>query len=338
MLYRRFYGGDELDQVLLTIGLAFMSVAGATYIWGPLQQPLQPPQWLSGPVDLGFRSFPAYRSFLILCGAVLVTVLWLAVERTLFGARLRAAVDNSRMAQSVGIDTSRLFMVTFALGSGLAGLGGALGADLLAVNPGYALQNLIYFLIVVAVGGLGSIRGPFFAALLLGVADTASKYLVPEFGAFFIYALTLVVLLWRPQRPVWSGLMPDLGAIAILARRHSYHPFEAVPWLAALAAYFAFPVLSAAGRANPSDDPLRALGRSGPRLCRDRHVGPGRVFRHRRLHRRASCRPWLGRAHHRTVRSGGGGGADRVVVGPGDPAHDGADLVDADPGCRLDPL
>jgi len=199
LLYRRFYGGDELDQVLLTIGLAFMSVAGATYIWGPLQQPLQPPRWLSGPIDLGFRSFPAYRSFLILCGAALVTVLWLAIERTRFGARLRAAVDNPRMAQSVGIDTSRLFMATFALGSGLAGLGGALGADLLAVNPGYALQNLIYFLIVVAVGGLGSIRGPFFAALLLGVADTASKYLVPEFGAFFIYALTLAVLLWRPH-------------------------------------------------------------------------------------------------------------------------------------------
>ena len=199
LLYRRFYGGDELDQVLLTIGLAFMSVAGATYIWGPLQQPLQPPRWLSGPIDLGFSNFPAYRSFLILCGAALVTVLWLAIERTRFGARLRAAVDNPRMAQSVGIDTSRLFMATFALGSGLAGLGGALGADLLAVNPGYALQNLISFLIVVAVGGLGSIRGPFFAALLLGVADTASKYLVPEFGAFFIYALTLAVLLWWPH-------------------------------------------------------------------------------------------------------------------------------------------
>jgi len=199
LLYRRFYGGDELDQVLLTIGLDFMSVAAATYIWGPLQQPLQPPAWLSGPIDLGLQHFPAYRSFLILCGAVLVTALWLSVERTRFGARVRAAVDNLRMAQSVGIDTSRLFMATFALGSGLAGLGGALGADLLAVNPGYALQNLVYFLIVVAVGGLGSIRGPFFAALLLGITDTASKYLAPEFGAFFIYALTLAVLLWRPN-------------------------------------------------------------------------------------------------------------------------------------------
>jgi branched-chain amino acid transport system permease protein len=199
LLYRRFYGGEELDQVLLTMGLVFISVAAATYIWGPLTQQLQPPAWLSGQVDLGFRHFPAYRSFLILCGAVLVTVLWLGLERTRFGARIRAAVDNRRMAQSVGINTSRLFMLTFALGSGLAGLGGALGADLLAITPSYALLNLVYFIIVVAVGGLGSIRGPFVAALLIGVADTGLKYLVPQFGAFFIYVLTMGLLLWRPQ-------------------------------------------------------------------------------------------------------------------------------------------
>ena len=119
LLYRRLYGGDELDQVLLTIGLIFMSVAAANYFWGPLPQPLQPPAILSGQVDLGFREFPAYRSFLILCGAVLVTALWLGLERTRFGAQIRAAVDNLRMAQSVGINTSRLFTLTFALGSGL---------------------------------------------------------------------------------------------------------------------------------------------------------------------------------------------------------------------------
>jgi len=199
LLYRRLYGGDELDQVLLTMGLIFMSVAGATYFWGPVQQPMLPPRWLSGQIDFGFRSFPAYRSFLILCGAALVTVLWLGLERTSFGVQIRAAVDNLRMAQSVGINTSRLFTLTFALGSGLAGLGGALGADLLAINPSYALDNLVYFLIVVAVGGLGSIRGPFFAALLLGIADTGFKYLLPELGAFFIYALTMAILLWRPR-------------------------------------------------------------------------------------------------------------------------------------------
>jgi branched-chain amino acid transport system permease protein len=199
VLYRRFYGGEELDQVLLTMGLIFMSVAGATYVWGPLTQHMEPPAWLSGQVDLGFRSFPAYRSFLIVWGAALVTGLWLGLERTRFGAQIRAAVDNLRMAQSVGINTSRLFMLTFALGSGLAGLGGALGADLLAISPSYAMQYLVYFIIVVAVGGLGSIRGPFVAALLIGVADTGFKYLLPGLGAFFIYALTMVLLLWRPQ-------------------------------------------------------------------------------------------------------------------------------------------
>lgn len=199
LLYRRFYGGEELDQVLLTMGLIFVSVAGATFIWGPLTQHMEPPRWLSGQVDLGVRSFPAYRSFLILCGAGLVTALWLGLERTRFGAQIRAAVDNLRMAQSVGINTSRLFMLTFALGSGLAGLGGALGADLLAISPSYALQYLVYFIIVVAVGGLGSIRGPFVAALLIGIADTGFKYLLPGLGAFFIYALTMVLLLWRPQ-------------------------------------------------------------------------------------------------------------------------------------------
>jgi branched-chain amino acid transport system permease protein len=199
LLYRRLYGGDELDQVLMTIGLAFMSVAAAKFFWGPLAQPFQPPDVLSGQVDLGFRTFPAYRSFLIVSGAVLVTILWLGLERTRFGAMIRAAVDNLRMAQSVGINTSLLFTLAFALGSGLAALGGGLGAEILAIDPGYALEHLVYFLIVVSVGGMGSIRGPFVAAVLLGVADTAFKYLIPQFGAFFIYALTLAVLLWRPQ-------------------------------------------------------------------------------------------------------------------------------------------
>jgi len=199
LLYRRLYGGDELDQVLLTIGLAFMFVAAAKYLWGPLAEPFHPPSWLSGQMDLGSREFPTYRTFLIAAGAVLVTALWLGLERTRFGAQIRAAVDNRRMSESVGINTSQLFTLTFALGSGLAALGGALGAEILAIEPGYALEHLIYFLIVVSVGGLGSIRGPFFAALLVGIADTGFKYLLPEFGAFFIYALTLVVLLWRPH-------------------------------------------------------------------------------------------------------------------------------------------
>src|SRR5580704_840406 len=199
LLYRRLYGADELDQVLMTMGLIFMTVGAATYLWGPVAQPVHPPDLLSGQIQLGSREFPTYRSFLILCGVALVTGLWLGLERTRFGTQVRAAVDNLRMAQSIGINTSQLFALAFALGSGLAALGGALGAEFLPIVPGYALGNLVYFLIVVAVGGLGSIRGPFVAALLLGITDTAFKYIAPELGAFFIYALTMALLLWRPH-------------------------------------------------------------------------------------------------------------------------------------------
>jgi branched-chain amino acid transport system permease protein len=205
VLYRRLYGGAELDQVLMTIGLVFMSVAAAKYFWGPLAQLFQPPAVLSGQIDLGFREFPTYRSFLIVCGGVLVTALWLGIERTRFGAQIRAAVDNLRMAESVGINTSQLFTLSFALGSGLAALGGGLGAEILPIYPGYATDYLVDFLIVVSVGGLGSIRGPFFAALLLGITDTAFKYLLPELGSFFIYALTLALLMWRPRGLVGSA-------------------------------------------------------------------------------------------------------------------------------------
>ena len=149
---------------------------------------------------------PAYRRLLTAEPALrravptlIIASLWFGVERTRWGAMVRAAVDNRAMAQSVGINTSMLFMATFALGSGLAGLGGGLGADLLAITPTYALENLVYFLIVVAVGGLGSIRGPFVAALLIGITDTGFKYLLPELGAFFLYLLTMAILLWRPR-------------------------------------------------------------------------------------------------------------------------------------------
>jgi branched-chain amino acid transport system permease protein len=198
-LYSRLYGSTELNQVLFTIGLIFIATAVSRRIWGPLSLPLRPPSYLQGEVDLLFRSFPAYRSFLIAAGALVVTLLWLGLERTRLGAQVRAAVDNRRMAQSVGINTSRLFTLTFALGSALAALGGAVGADILAIEPDYALEHLVYFLIVVSVGGLGSIKGPFMAALALGTADIGFKYLLPQFGAFFIYAMTLAVLLWRPH-------------------------------------------------------------------------------------------------------------------------------------------
>jgi branched-chain amino acid transport system permease protein len=199
LLYSRLYGASELEQVLFTIGLIFMSVAVARLIFGTLQQPVLLPDYLKGQFPLLGRDFPAYRVFLIFFSAAMIAALWFGVERTRWGAMVRAAVDNRAMAQSIGINTRRLFTITFAIGSGLAGLGGALGADIVAIQPTYPFEQLVYFLIVVSVGGLGSLRGPFVAALLIGITDTACKYWVPEFGAFFIYAATIVLLLWRPM-------------------------------------------------------------------------------------------------------------------------------------------
>ena len=198
LLYARLYEAGELAQVLFTIGLIFMATAIARLIYGTLQQPVHLPEGMKGQFDLLGRDFPAYRVFIILFGAALVAGLWFGVERTRFGAMVRAAVDNRAMAQSIGIDTQKLFMATFALGSGLAGLGGALGAEIIAIQPSYPFEHLVYFLIVVAVGGLGTLRGPFVAALVIGIADTACKYWVPQFGAFLIYVATILLLLWRP--------------------------------------------------------------------------------------------------------------------------------------------
>lgn len=199
LLYSRLYTAGELAQVLFTMGLIFAAVAIARIFFGTQSVPIFVPEYLRGQIPLLGRDFPTYRVFLIGFGAVMAAALWFAIERTRWGAMVRAAVDNGPMAQSVGINTARLFTLTFALGSGLAGLGGALGADILPVQWTYPLQNLVYFMIVVAVGGLGSLQGPFIAAIFLGIADTACRYWLPEFGAFFIYAASIAILLWRPH-------------------------------------------------------------------------------------------------------------------------------------------
>ncbi|HVI13330.1 MAG TPA: branched-chain amino acid ABC transporter permease [Pseudolabrys sp.] len=199
MLYRRFYGRSELDQVLFSFGLILVSVAIVRIAWGPLAQPIQLPNYLKGQVTILDLALPAYRLALVGFGAAVIAGLWFAFDRTLFGARIRAAVDNRAMAESIGINTSRLFSLAFGLGTGLAALGGGLGADVLAIAPAYPLQYIVYFLIVVAVGGLGSIKGPFVAALAIGISDTACRYFVPEAGSIFIFAFVFIVLIWRPN-------------------------------------------------------------------------------------------------------------------------------------------
>lgn len=197
-LYRRLYKATDLEQVLLTIGLAFMSIATFTYFYGPIPKSVPLPHWLQGDFNLGFRSFPSYRVFLIAVGTALIAVLWYGFERTNIGAKVRAAVDNRGMAESVGINVDRLFTLTFALGSGLAALGGGLAIQLLGLTPSFAVIYLVLFLIVVAVGGLGSLKGTLVAALVLGIIDTGGKYLMADAGGFFIYAVTVVVLLIKP--------------------------------------------------------------------------------------------------------------------------------------------
>ncbi len=198
-LYRRLYNAGELDHVLLTIGLAFISVATAAYIFGTLQQPIQTPSYLRGSINFWGVNVGVYRLFLVMTGLLVAALLVLALEYTRFGARVRAAVDNQRMARGLGINVDAAFAITFALGSGLAGLGGALAIEIVGLDPSFAFLFLVYVLIIVSVGGLGSIWGSFVAAALIGVSDVAGKYYVPEIGAFLIYLVMLVLLMWRPQ-------------------------------------------------------------------------------------------------------------------------------------------
>ncbi|MGH8688802.1 MAG: branched-chain amino acid ABC transporter permease [Burkholderiales bacterium] len=198
-LYARLYAAAELDQVLFTIGLVFVMIATVTLTVGPESQTIVLPAWLRGQTDLGFLSYRTYSLALIAAGSLLMLALWLGVERTRIGAQIRAAVDNRRMAQSLGVDVGRLFTLVFALGSGLAAVGGGVGAEILGLDPQYPLRYLAYFLIAVAVGGLGRVSGVFFAALLIGVLDFVLKVQFPQGGTMFIYALTLVFLLARPQ-------------------------------------------------------------------------------------------------------------------------------------------
>ena len=198
LLFRRMYRASELDQCLVTIGVAFMSVAGAAYFWGTVQQPVQLPGYLRGSLTLWGVSFAAYRLFLIATALVIILAVVAGLEWTRFGAQVRASVDNQRMARGLGVDVDRAFSLTFAVGSGLAGLGGALTIGMLGLDPSFAFAYLVYVLIVVSVGGLASIGGSFAAAALLGVSDVAGKYYVPELGSFLIYLVMVGLLIWRP--------------------------------------------------------------------------------------------------------------------------------------------
>lgn len=197
-LFRRLYKAGELNQVLFTIGVVFVAAAVATYAFGTVQQVIILPSWLRGSVEVFGLRLGVYRIFLIAIALAVTALLVFGLERTRLGAKIRAAVDNQRMAQGLGLDVERIFAITFALGSGLAGLGGALAIEIVGLDPSFGFHYLVYVLIVVAVGGLGSITGSFVGAALLGIGDVAGKYFVPEIGSFLIYLLLVAVLFVRP--------------------------------------------------------------------------------------------------------------------------------------------
>jgi len=198
LLYRHLYKANPLDQVLFSIGIVFMSIAIATYFFGASQQPVSLPSYLRGQVHVAGVDLGVYRIFLIVVVAVLTLALQYMLDHTRFGSQVRASVDNATAAAGLGINVNRVFALTFALGSPLAGLGGGLGIDVLGLDPTFPLKYMVYFLLVVSVGGSGTIKGPLIAALILVVFDVAGKYYVPQVGAFVIYALMVLLLIIFP--------------------------------------------------------------------------------------------------------------------------------------------
>lgn len=199
LLFRPLYRSSPLDQVLMTVGVMTVSMAVATYFWGPRQQSIMLPEILQGRLGLGPLSMSTYRAFLLVLGLVLLAAMLWLTERTRFGAMVRASVDNRRVANATGIPVTLIFQVTFAVACGLAALGGALGIEVLGLDPTFAAKNLVLCLMVVVVGGPGSIVGTFIGAMLLGICDVAGAYYFPQIGAFVLYAVMVLVLVFRPQ-------------------------------------------------------------------------------------------------------------------------------------------
>ena len=199
LLYRRIYGAPELTQVLMTIGITFCIIGIANYVFGPTLKTIPLPPALQGSIDLGFRTIGTQRAFAILCGLIVALGLWFVIERTSFGVKLRASVDNAAMAAALGVRTEIVYAVYFAVAVGLAAFGGVVGAELLPVEPYYALRYMVTFLVVVSVGGTGSIPGALIACLLLGGIDTAGRYLMPEYGEFFFYLAVIAIICVFPR-------------------------------------------------------------------------------------------------------------------------------------------
>ena len=199
-LLRRLYGSHRhLEQVLLTFGLALIVSDLVQWNWGAYVQSVPPPPLLAGRIPLFGIEFPIYRLSLIVFGLLLAAVLWLVLERTRIGAIVRAGVSDAQMVSGLGININLVFAGVFAVGTALAALAGVIGAPVTTLYPGLDFEILILTIVVVVVGGLGTLKGAFWGALLIGMADTFGKAFIPEFSLFLIFAVMALLLLIRPS-------------------------------------------------------------------------------------------------------------------------------------------
>jgi branched-chain amino acid transport system permease protein len=196
---RRLYAAGHDYQLLFTFGLALILNELIIVVWGPVGISHLPPQLLRGGVDLGFTFYPKYRLFVMLMAAVLVFLTWLFLEKTRYGAIMRAGIENKEMVSLLGIDIHKLFTAAFALGAYLAGIAGALTAPIRGLSPGMGVDMLGIAFVVVALGGLGNLLGAIAAGLLIGVAQAIVAAYWTEASTVVIFAVMAAVLVVRPQ-------------------------------------------------------------------------------------------------------------------------------------------
>jgi branched-chain amino acid transport system permease protein len=196
---RRLYKAGHDYQLLFTFGLSLILAEGIILIWGPVGISHLPPAILRGGMDLGFTFYPKYRLFVMVTAGLLVLLTWLFLEKTRYGAIMRAGIENKEMVSLLGIDIHWLFTIAFALGAYLAGIAGALTAPIRGLSPGMGVDMLGIAFVVVALGGLGNLLGAIAAGLLIGVAQAIVAAYWTEASTAVIYAVMAIVLLWRPQ-------------------------------------------------------------------------------------------------------------------------------------------
>ena len=198
-VFLRYVPREELPQALLTFGFLLIIGDLCLWIWGGTPQTLPKPEVFERSVRMGPLIFPSYRLFVLGIGVVTGIALWLLQERTRLGAMVRAAIDDAQIARATGINVSLLSTGVFAFGAGLAAAGGIVGGPLLGVYPGADFEILLLAFVVVIIGGLGSLKGAFFGALLVGLLDNFGKALFPQLAYFTIFAPMAIILAVRPS-------------------------------------------------------------------------------------------------------------------------------------------